>query len=220
MIRSIACLVAAVSMIGVTSLSAELYNPAIPGVSVGAACDPCSATTFPVSNPSACQQCPLPGGFVMDGSCPTCPTTVMHNTCPTCPMPMMSNCPSCPTATCPTSNWCPSCMPGCSMTWCIKTKICCRDNPCQMPPHYQYQPACHGNYYFAPYNYSTALKQKAYTQHQNLDPRFPYATSVFEDVYADVVGDSEVESAAEETVQPAKHLPNLADILRKNQANN
>lgn len=101
------------------------------------------------------------------------------------------------------------------MSWCIKTKFCCLDNTCQMPPHYAYQPACHGHYYFAPYNYQTVLKQKHYAQLQNLDPRFPYTVPTFEHAYGEVIGDREAGGAGEDVVQPAAGLPNLEDILNK-----
>ena len=99
------------------------------------------------------------------------------------------------------------------MSWCIKTKICCRDNPCQMPPHYAYSPACHGHYYFAPYNYQTALKHKEYARYQNLDPRFPYSVPTFAHAYGEVIGDREVAAAGNDLVKPAEGLPNLEDLL-------
>ncbi|MDA1165812.1 MAG: hypothetical protein O3B13_22160 [Planctomycetota bacterium] len=85
-----------------------------------------------------------------------------------------------------------------------------------MPQHYSYQPACHGHYYFAPYNYTTALKQKEYAKYQNQDPRFPYSTPVFAHAYGEIIGDREAASFGEEIIKPEKKLPNLADILKKN----
>lgn len=82
-----------------------------------------------------------------------------------------------------------------------------------MPAHFAYQPACHGSYYFAPYNYTTALKQQAYTRCQNQDPRFPYSVPVFEHAYNEIIGDREINAAGEDIVQPTKRLPNLADLL-------
>lgn len=210
MMRTIACIAAALSLTAGT-VSAEIYNPAVPGVtSGGAVCNtfPASCNTIPMSIPGACptgscptsfcENCPIPGGIMVDGMCPTCPS-------------------ACPTSFCPTMNSCDSCLPGCNMSWCIKTKICCRDNPCQMPPHYAYKPACHGYYYFAPYNYQTALQHKEYARYQNLDPRFPYSVPTFEHSYQQVIGDRELASAGDDLVQPAKGLPNLEDLIRDSQ---
>jgi len=102
------------------------------------------------------------------------------------------------------------------MGWCMQTGLCCLDNPRQMPPHYPYAPVAHGNYYFAPYNYTTALKQKAYAQHQNLDPRFPYVAGTFADSYATVIGDREKEHFHEDIIRPTKGLPDLETILNGN----
>lgn len=208
MIRTIACIAAALSLTAGT-VSAEIYNPAVPGVTSGVPGGPvCNAfpapcNTIPMSIPgscptSFCENCPIPGGITVDGMCPTCPS-------------------ACPTSFCPTMNSCDSCLPGCNMSWCIKTKICCRDNPCQMPPHYAYKPACHGYYYFAPYNYQTALQHKEYARYQNLDPRFPYAVPTFEHTYQQVIGDRELASAGDDLVLPAKGLPNLEDLIRDSQ---
>lgn len=211
MIKSMACCVAVLSLTA-GSLSADVYNTLIPGTTVGATCGPngnsCN-TGGAMWSPDQCQscptgfgqQCPIPGGMVVDGSCPTCPTMSAGEWCP---------------SSCPSMGMCDSCMPGCNMSWCIKTKICCRDNPCQMPPHYPYAPACHGHYYFAPYNYQTALRQKEYARYQNQDPRFPYATPAFEHAYNEIIGNREVLLAGEDLVPPAKGLPNLEEILNRN----
>ena len=216
MIRSIACYVAALCLTAGT-VSAELYNSSTPGGSTGATYGPCN-TAFPVSSPGACQscptgscptglcqQCPIPGGISFGGTCPTCPTMNSGSFCPSCPMP----CPQ--TGSCPSG----SCLPGCCMSWCIKTNLCCLDNTCQMPPHYAYQPACHGHYYFAPYNYQTVLKQKHYAQCQNQDPRFPYSVPAFEHAYGEVIGEREAGDSGEDLIQPAAGLPDLEAILDK-----
>lgn len=210
MIRTIACIAAALSLMAGT-LSAEIYHPAVPGVpsgvSSGPVCNntfPAPSNTIPMSMQGACptgscptsfgEHCPIPGGITVDGMCPTCPSSF-----------------------CPTMNSCDSCLPGCNMSWCVKTKICCRDNPCQMPPHYAYKPAYHGYYYFAPYNYQTALQHKEYARYQNLDPRFPYSVPTFEHSYQQVIGDRELASAGEDLVQPAEGLPSLEDLVRDSQ---
>jgi hypothetical protein len=84
-----------------------------------------------------------------------------------------------------------------------------------MPPHYAYQPASHGHYYFAPYNYQTVLKQKHYAQCQNQDPRFPYTVPAFEHAYGEVIGDREAGAVGEDVTQPAAGLPDLEEILNK-----
>lgn len=166
-----------------------------------------------------CQSCQASKPIMMP--CETgCPTHGME--CQTCPDVIGVTCP--PWSQCEkkshckhgiSSKWCKSCVPACSLTWCIKTDICCLDNTCQMPPHYAYRPACHGHYYFAPYNYCTALKQKAYTKHQNLDPRFPYTVSVFDHVYGEVIGDRE-ETVTEDRYEPEVRLPNLQELVSGN----
>ena len=45
-------------------------------------------------------------------------------------------------------------------------------------------PACHGSYYFRPYNVSTIGKQQAIVQGWGEDPRMPYTTRLFEMLYA------------------------------------
>ena len=208
MIRSIACCIAALS-VTVGTLSAELYNPAAPcasscGCNAGGprasygACQTCPTGTCPSS---FCQNSPIPGGLSIGGTCPTCPSSHSH----------MGNCPH--SGTCPQSGSCPSCQSSCSLGWCMKTGLCCLDNPCQMPPHYAYAPANHGNYYFAPYNYTILLKQKAYAQMQNQDPRYPYVANTFAASYATVVGDQEKDNFGEDVVRPTKGLPDLEAIL-------
>lgn len=208
MIRSIACCIAALSMTAGT-LSAELYSPAAssagscgcnaggPRASHGR-CQTCPTGSCPSS---FCQNGPIPGGISFGGTCPTCPSSYSH----------MGNCPH--SGTCPQSGSCPSCQSSCSLGWCMKTGLCCLDNPCQMPPHYAYAPVNHGNYYFAPYNYTTLLKQKAYAQMQNLDPRYPYVANTFAASYAAVVGDQEKDNFEEDLVRPTKGLPDLEVIL-------
>lgn len=111
--------------------------------------------------------------------------------------------------------WCPSCQPKCSIRWCVKTALCCLDNPCQMPGHYSYQPVCHGSYFFAPYNATTVLKQKEYAQDQNHDPRQPYVSTVFEDVY-DRVSRERDAAAMEQPFGVRVHkLPSLEDALSR-----
>ena len=82
-----------------------------------------------------------------------------------------------------------------------------------MPPHYPYAPVNHGNYYFVPYNYTTVLKQKAYAQMQNQDPRQPYIAGTFASSYATVIGDKEKDDFVEDYVRPTKGLPDLEVIL-------
>ena len=111
------------------------------------------------------------------------------------------------------ATWCPSCPPRSSIRWCAKTALCCLDNPCQMPGHYSYQPVCHGSYFFAPYNATTVLKQKDYAQDQNHDPRQPYVSTVFEDVY-DRVSRERDAAALKKTFRARAHkLPSLEDAL-------
>lgn len=157
----------------------------------------------------------------------SCPTPCEMPTCPTCPPTSWSTCPTCPDqigVTCPPWSKCDKLhckhglkglgLPKCCMTWCIKTDICCWDNTCQMPPHYAYRPACHGHYYFAPYNYCTALKQKAHTRHNNFDPRFPYTVPVFDHVYGEIIGDREAEDVDEVVYEPTVRLPNLEELIQ------
>ncbi|MDA0808637.1 MAG: hypothetical protein O2945_13540 [Planctomycetota bacterium] len=213
MIRKIACCVAALAMTAGT-LSAEIYNPAAPGVSSSGscgcnaggprpsfgACQSCPSGTCPSG---ICQSGPIPGGISFGGNCPTCPSSYSH----------MGNCPH-SGSSCPNSGSCPSCQSShCSLGWCMKTGLCCLDNPCQMPPHYPYAPVNHGNYYFAPYNYTKLLQQKAYAQMQNQDPRQPYIAGTFASSYKAVIGDREDGDYEESVVQPTKGLPDLEVIL-------
>jgi hypothetical protein len=84
---------------------------------------------------------------------------------------------------------CPSCQPRCSMSWCMSTKLCCLDNPCQMPPHYAYAPMRHGYTQFAPYNHTTVTQHQEDARLHNQDPRQPYESDVFARAYENVVGD-------------------------------
>ena len=214
MIRVITCCVV-VFAVTTGNLSAELYNPAVSGVSFGVCgCNSggCNAggprasfgscQTCPGSSgaSSFCQNCPVPGGINVGGMCPTCPSSYGH----------MGNCPH--SGMCPQSG---SSCKSCSLGWCMPTGLCCLDNPCQMPPHYAYKPANHGHYYFAPYNYTTVLKQKAYAQMQNQDPRMPYVATTFASSYAAVVGDQEKDDFEEDVVRPTKGLPDLEAIVGK-----
>lgn len=222
MIRAIACCVA-VSVMTTGNLSAELYNPAVPGVSSGGACG-CNSGGCNAGGPravfgncQACpggsgasnfyQNCPVPGGINVGGMCPTCPSSYGGH---------MGNCPHSHMGNCPHSGMCPqsgSSCKSCSLGWCMPTGLCCLDNPCQMPPHFAYKPANHGHYYFAPYNYTTVLKQKAYAQMQNLDPTMPYVATTFDSSYAAVIGDREKDKFEEAVVRPTKGLPDLEAIL-------
>lgn len=123
---------------------------------------------------------------------------------------------SCPeTSSAGSATWCPSCQPKCSITWCAKTALCCLDNPCQMPGHYSYQPVCHGSYFFAPYNATTVLKQKHDAQHQNHDPRQPYASTVFEDVYDRVSRERDAPAMEKPFGARVHKLPSLEDALSR-----
>lgn len=108
---------------------------------------------------------------------------------------------------------CPSCQPRCSMSWCMSTKLCCLDNPCQMPPHYAYAPMCHGYTQFAPYNHTTVTKHQENARHHNQDPRQPYQSDVFARAYENVVGDRESGVAGEDLFDQPEGLPNLLDIV-------
>ena len=107
---------------------------------------------------------------------------------------------------------CPSCQPRCSMGWCMSTKLCCLDNPCQMPPHYAYAPMCHGYTQFAPYNHTTVAHQ-GNARHHNQDPRQPYESDVFARAYENVVGDRESGAAGEDVFEKPEGLPNLLDVV-------
>lgn len=174
----------------------------------GASCGQDFSAGTPMMSSGMCQSCPsgvcqqgaIPGGMVVNGACPTCPTMNTGSWCP---------------SSCPTMYSCDSCSNSCCKTWCIKTKICCWDNTFQMPPHYPYAPACHGHYYFAPYNYQTALKQKEYARYQNQDPRFPYSVPTFEHSYGEAIGDREEPDAGEDLIEPKEGLPDLEEILNR-----
>jgi hypothetical protein len=171
--------------------------------------------------------------MVPQGSCPSCQNQAVQapmmsgammevpmmaagpscQSCQSCPMPCQPGCvPSCvPGRKCCFGISCGCCCLGIS---CIK---CCWDNPCQMPPHYAYSPACHGYYYFAPYNYQTALQHKEYAQCQNHDPRFPYHTPVFKQAYNDLYAEFELKLAGQkaERLKTDDSLPNVEDILKE-----
>jgi hypothetical protein len=55
---------------------------------------------------------------------------------------------------------------------------------CEEIQHYDYYPALHGNYYFAPYNAIKVPFQQAFVARYGGDPRDPYDDGVFEKVYA------------------------------------
>ena len=55
---------------------------------------------------------------------------------------------------------------------------------CEEIQHYDYYPALHGNYYFAPYNAIKVPFQQAFVTRYGGDPRAPYADGVFQKVYA------------------------------------
>jgi len=55
---------------------------------------------------------------------------------------------------------------------------------CEEIQHYDYYPALHGNYYFAPYNAIKVPFQQAFVARYGGDPRAPYADGVFQKVYA------------------------------------
>jgi hypothetical protein len=110
--------------------------------------------------------------------------------------------------------WCPSCQPRCSMSWCMSIKLCCLENPCQMPPHYAYAPTNHGYTQFAPYNHTTVLQHQENARHHNQDPRLPYESDVFARAYANVVGDQESGDAGEEVFERPLGLPNLLDAFK------
>jgi hypothetical protein len=55
---------------------------------------------------------------------------------------------------------------------------------CEEIQHYDYYPALHGNYYFAPYNAIKVPFQQVFAAKYGGDPRDPYADGVFQKVYA------------------------------------
>ena len=56
---------------------------------------------------------------------------------------------------------------------------------CEEIQHYDYYPAIHGYYYFAPYNAIKVPCQQAFGARFGGDPRVPYANGVFQTVYAE-----------------------------------
>jgi hypothetical protein len=56
---------------------------------------------------------------------------------------------------------------------------------CEEIQHYDYFPAIHGYYYFAPYNAIKVPCQQAFGTRFGGDPRVPYANGVFQTVYAE-----------------------------------
>jgi len=65
---------------------------------------------------------------------------------------------------------------------------------CDMNPHYPYPARIHGYYYFRPYNYTNVLEDIEMITTLGGDPRYPYATSMFEGIYADGLYEEEMGS--------------------------
>jgi hypothetical protein len=62
--------------------------------------------------------------------------------------------------------------------------LCTLGSTCDMPPHYPYQPAYHGYYYFRPYNYTAVAAHQEAAVQMGLDPRMPYSVANFQRIYA------------------------------------
>lgn len=79
-------------------------------------------------------------------------------------------------------------------------------NTCNMPPHYAYFPADHGNYYFRPYNYHRIANHQQFVMTYGGNPRHPYANDVFDRVYQ-TVGEELLEEAVEDALERPAPIP-------------
>lgn len=70
-----------------------------------------------------------------------------------------------------------------------------------MLPHYAYPPRFHGYYYYRPYNYILTLNHQLEALEMAGDPRAPYASKVFERIYA------EFDAAAYDAPNDGRLLP-------------
>jgi len=102
--------------------------------------------------------------------------------------------------------------------WCKKHwwKVC--RSTCDMPQHLPYYPACHGYYYFLPYNYCHVLQHKQLAPLLGAEPIAPYETrELFDRIYVQVLGDEAFEPGTEGTLEPItpddEVLPDLQDLL-------
>lgn len=88
---------------------------------------------------------------------------------------------------------------------------------CGLIPHYAYQPAYHGYYYFRPYNYSSIEQQKQLSVAMGGDARAPYATPMFKPVYESFAMTGYEERGLDVPKVPAKvgaaPLPMLESLL-------
>ncbi|MCA9228254.1 MAG: hypothetical protein KDA47_21675 [Planctomycetales bacterium] len=84
-------------------------------------------------------------------------------------------------------------------------------NTCNMPPHYAYFPADHGNYYFRPYNYHRIATHQQFVMTYGGNPRHPYANEVFDRVY-ETIGEELLEEAVEDALERPAPIPMQAPI--------
>lgn len=116
-----------------------------------------------------------PGKLGGGGQVPTADSTAVLS------VPMILPAATCPAADAPSGRGpYPQCRYlGCSgpLAWrgCVY---------CEEIQHYDYYPAMHGYYYFAPYNAITVPFQQAFVARYHGDPRDPYTDGVFQAVYA------------------------------------
>jgi hypothetical protein len=59
-------------------------------------------------------------------------------------------------------------------------------SPGNMYPWAPYYPEYHGDYYFRPYHWTQVFEQQRIASRWGADPRMPYASSVFQSVYAEL----------------------------------
>ena len=78
---------------------------------------------------------------------------------------------------------------------------------CEEIQHYDYYPAVHGYYYFAPYNAIKVPCQQAFGARFGGDARIPYANGVFQTVYAEYWATHPVPSGRSPATTPPEEVP-------------
>lgn len=100
---------------------------------------------------------------------------------------------------------------------CDDCAICCdprvlyKHSTCDLYPHFAYHPKDHGYYYFRPYNHDHIWRHQPIVAGWGGDPRNPYSTKTFSNLFADVTYDLPPSYIPPTTPR----LPLLEDLLMK-----
>jgi hypothetical protein len=96
-------------------------------------------------------------------------------------------------------------------------KYRCLDSTCDMPPHYPYEPCCHGYYSYRPYNYQHVLAHQANPIGSKSSA--PYTTILFGPIYDQLLTEKEkkmkgAKFGMQKLPRTSKELPDLEEILK------